>query len=38
VHSMAVSLAESVKPMPDKATWAGAIRAQINPIRFEADE
>jgi methyl-accepting chemotaxis protein len=38
VHSMALSLAESVKTLPGgKAAWAEAIRAQINPIRFEAD-
>ncbi|MGE4263181.1 MAG: methyl-accepting chemotaxis protein [Desulfovibrio sp.] len=38
VHSLALSLGESVKAAPDKEAWAGAIRAQINPIRFEADE
>ncbi|MHC1751033.1 methyl-accepting chemotaxis protein [Humidesulfovibrio sp.] len=39
VHSLAVSLAESVKAQPQsKEAWAGIIAAQINPLRFETDE
>ena len=39
VHSLAVSLAESVKAQPqNKEAWAGIIAAQIKPLRFEADD
>ncbi len=39
VHSLALSLAESVKAMPpDKKIWAEAIRAQVKPIVFEEDK
>jgi len=38
VHSMALALGENIKTLPpDKALWVQAVRAQVQPIRFEAD-
>ncbi len=39
VHAMALTLGESVKALPpDKKIWVEAIRAQVKPIIFEADQ
>ncbi len=37
-HSMALSLGESIKGLPDEAARVEAIRQAVDPIRFEADK